>query len=235
MESDEKYIKIKVSWVRNCLVVIGIILCELILFRGFLDYGVQFDEVYRKCNVFSIFSKNSVDFNQAIYSVNFLGKVIPIMYKPYISSATIIPWIPVLFFSNPLIGIRVLYYLYLVIGLVCIYYIFYNERKIGLGLIIVALIAFNPILYPYIRYGWASAISFISLAAIYKLIFLYKKNNKRIVLFWVSFIITMDSYSITFRSNYFMAKKSYIIRKRYKEYLFYYPWRITRFTSLYII
>lgn len=172
-------------------IIILIITIALILFRGWIGYGMEFDEVYRASNVYSIFNPDAFKWSQEIYSINFLGHSVPIMYKEYLSSAMLLQYIPVLIKGNPIVVIRVTYLVYYVISMVVMYFAFKKCSR-GFATSLVLLAMTMPCLFPYIRFQWANLIPAISISLAFILFNKYKSSEKPYFIFLISLILFLN-------------------------------------------
>lgn len=170
--------------------LIILLVISILLFIGSFEQGMQFDEVYRYCNIYSLFSNDTQIFNQSIYNIG----NIPIMYKDYLSSALLIPYIPLLLFKDPLIGIRTLHYIYYILPLI-IFYLSLKEYNRRLAAISVFMIAVNPILFPEIRIKFAYTWQLIAISFLIVSMKKSKLNNK--IIFLNAFLLGLTA-NITF-------------------------------------
>ena len=68
---------------------------------------MQFDEVIRINNLLPFFYPNTQIYDQNIFSIHLFGYHIPLIYKFYLSSAMLFPYIPLALFKNDLLfGLR---------------------------------------------------------------------------------------------------------------------------------
>jgi hypothetical protein len=102
----------KANKIKSTLVILILFAIIGFLFRGSLDYGLQFDEVFRINNLIPLFNPEAYPYNQSIFDIHVFDVSIPLMYKQYISSVAIIPFLPICFFDNYLFGLRFLEFFY---------------------------------------------------------------------------------------------------------------------------
>lgn len=133
-----------------------------VFMHDIFDYGIFFDEVNRYNPIFPIFNKNAGANEQAIWSIQILGRSIPMMYKEYISSMKTFWILPVLLFKNPMIGLRLWYIICFIIELIMLFAFLYRYNA-KFALLVSLFTMVNPILFPDFNYGFAYLTHFIFL------------------------------------------------------------------------
>ncbi|MGM9669574.1 MAG: hypothetical protein ACI3VZ_07450 [Faecousia sp.] len=183
---------------------IGCLLCvTAFVFWGTFEHGMQFDEVYRVCNLFSMFFKDAEPFNQAIYSIRVFGRDIPIMYKDYISSFCITPMFPILFFENVLVALRSMYIFYFLLALILFYYAFgFYTGDRTLAMLTTLFIAVNPVLHPQLQVHFATIRDLIPISVLLILMKRGKLNWKSI---FIGVFVLCLSANIAFYSVWHIA------------------------------
>ena len=163
-------------------VVILIVSINLFLFRGNTNYGMEYDEVYRLNNLFPMLNNDVYPYNQSIYSLIIGGVRYPIMYKEYISTASLLPGVLVFLFGSNLLALRYSYIAYTA-GLEILVYFFFKKKNLFVAVLSACFIAVCPMLFPFIRYGWATVMYGYFLIIGFNFLKHYKKTGKRIYLF----------------------------------------------------
>lgn len=178
------------------LFVGGICIVLAILFRNLYSYGMCYDEVYRFNNWFPIFNKDAYPYDQSICSVQIGNINIPLMLKQYISFISIIPYLPAAWFDNSFLVLRSLYYVYTLAGVLITYFFLskYNDR---LAVIAATLLTINPLIYPYIKFGWSNYIYAIGLILTIVFWNKYQQTNKLRYL-WLSVFVLCLQINIQF-------------------------------------
>ena len=134
----------------------------LVMFRGTQHLGMEFDEVFRVNNLVAVIHPDAEPYNQAISSIGVLGHSIPLMYKQYISSAFLVAFLPLVFFPDPLTGIRVLYVTYLILA-ASLAFLLFRDRAPWVAFLIPLLAMVSPLLYPDVTYGFADTQHYLPL------------------------------------------------------------------------
>lgn len=164
------------------------------------NYGIYFDDVYRINNLMTLFYPDAVPYEeQAISSFSAFGVKIPVMYKAYISSFSILPFLPLYFFKDPVVGLRVLNGLYFFVAMVTVFALlikqnFKNAVTISL-MIVLSPLFWRRLLAPY-------HLILMPLAAWF--IYLHFKNGKNRFLF-LGFLFIGLSLNIRFYSAWMIA------------------------------
>ena len=183
---QERYL----TWAISVAVIIFTVAVNLYLFRGCTRHGMEFDEVYRLNNMFPILRDGVYPYNQAICSLNLGGVSIPLMYKAYISSAGLLLVSPVVLFKDTLGALR---YLYLIYTVLVELFLFLSLRRKNLFVAAVSACAVTvcPLLFPYIRYGWACIHYAFFLIAGFFFAAQYNKREKRFSIFLTVFFLAL--------------------------------------------
>ena len=160
---------------------------------------MEFDETYRLNNLIPIFCGDVYPYDQAITGLD-LGIIkIPLMYKEYISSAHLLPFIPIMLFRDKLVALRVLYVIY-TIGFEILFYLLIRKKNHFIAIIATSFLIACPMLFPYIRYGWAELIYgwFLALGFFFADRYTKKKNRWFLFLSAYSFslMVNVDFYAI---------------------------------------
>jgi hypothetical protein len=164
-------------------------LLSIILFWNNFFHGIQFDEVYRVNNLIPFFNPYSEPYTQAIFSINIFGTFIPIAYKSYISSATLLPHVPLFFWDDYLMGIRDLYVLYFFLSIIVFFIILSRFVNFKFSFLTSLLLATSPILFPEIRFGFAYSLHIVILSIAFYFLYLFKLKKKPIYLFMGIFLL----------------------------------------------
>ena len=169
----------------------AVIIVVLYLFRGAYSFGLEYDEVFRINNWFQYFNDKATPYRQSICSIYIGDLEIPLMLKEYISYWSIVPYMVIALFHNPLVALRNFYFLYTVLSLIVVYYVLskYNRR---IAVFTVIYMAVNPILYPEIRYSMATLLYGIGLGLCVLFWWKYWENNKRRYLWLSVFLICLQ-------------------------------------------
>ncbi len=171
----------------DILFVIGLCVLTAFLMRGLYDYGMQFDEVYRINNLFQHFDDVNPQ-KQAISYLNIGDHSIPIMLKPYISYMVVLVVLPVAFFENTFVALRTLYLVYTIMGVVVTYLVLKKFDK-KVAIMSAVFIVVCPLMYPYIKFGWAHIIYAIPVGIFVLCLKKYFEKEKSIWLFLGIFVI----------------------------------------------
>lgn len=94
-------------WVIFSLGMLLVCLTYCCLARGSLTAGVQFDEVFRFNNLIPLFEPGAEPYNQSICTLRVAGLKIPLVYKNYVSTLSVLPYAPAGFFDDYVYGRRV--------------------------------------------------------------------------------------------------------------------------------
>lgn len=113
---------------RNHLIIVLMILLfaviTILLVVKEFNYGPYFDDVYRINNFMPLLNQNADTYeDQTISSITIGGRVIPLMYKLYISSVSILPFLPIGLFENPFMGLQVVKGLYFFAAMLIIFWL----------------------------------------------------------------------------------------------------------------
>lgn len=125
----------------------------ILLFSGTATVGMQFDEVFRPNNLLPVLYPDAGPYDQSISSVTVLGKGVPLMYKEYISSASLLPYLPVALFADPVVGLRTLYLVY-AIAVPSLGFLLFRDRAYWVAVVAPLLWTVSPLLYPEITFGF---------------------------------------------------------------------------------
>jgi len=160
------------------------------LFRGWLEQGMEIDEVNRLNNLIPLFNGNAEPCNQSIFDINLFGFDIPLMYKVYISSAFIIKYLPLGLFEDYFFGLRLLHFCYFVISIIA-FFLIISKYNLYIAFFSSLLMVTSPIFYPIVRIGFARSLYVFSLSLSFLCFynFFNKPTNKGINLFLAVFIL----------------------------------------------
>ncbi|WP_366923778.1 hypothetical protein MFMK1_000691 [Metallumcola ferriviriculae] len=191
--------------VKFILASLALSVIVIYFFRGFLTYGMEFDEVFRANNLLPFINENAHEWNQSIFTLPLFKLQIPLMYKQYISSTPLLKYLPLIFFDNFLIGIRFLYLIYFLISITVLFYLA-SKYNFNLALILSLMIITSPILYPEITFGFVSTLHllFFSIAAF--LMYIYFNRDRKALYLWCavflsSFMVNLEFYSLWILSS----------------------------------
>lgn len=177
----------------DIIFIIALMLTILIFMNGIFSYGMHYDEVNRTNPIFPLLYENATDNDQAIWSVKIGNKVIPMMYKEYISSIRTFVYAPsLILFENPLIALRTLYIVYFAIEMIVLY-VFLRRIDLKFSLLVTFLVMLNPLLYPEFKFGFAYNFHIIFIIASSRLFIKYYKSSKLRYLFTGIFILTLGA------------------------------------------
>lgn len=137
---------------KNLLFILVCCIIIVTFFMGYLDYGLHFDKVNRLNNIISIINPNAYPINQTIFNLPFFGKEIPLMYKAYISSITDLRYLPLYFFDDYYIGLKLLDLAFFILTIFFSYKII--RKYTNYTYIFALLLIVNPLLYPQILFGF---------------------------------------------------------------------------------
>jgi len=151
------------STILGIALLLSLICVTSFLFRGWLEQGMQMDEVNRVINVIPLLNEGAYPLNQATFSLTLFGVTIPIMYKEYISTAYILRYLPLVFFDDYLFGLRFLYWIYLVSSAMVLFLVL-RSRHLYLAVFTPLLMVTAPLYYPEIRIGFADSLQILFLA-----------------------------------------------------------------------
>lgn len=134
---------------------VAYLVAALWMFRGSTTLGMEFDEVFRINNLLPHLYRGAEPYDQAISSLTIFGHSIPLMYKEYISSAILWPYLPLPLFSDPVVGLRVLY-LVITVGVASLAFWLFRRRSYWVAAVVPGLAVLSPLLYPDVTYGFVS-------------------------------------------------------------------------------
>ena len=200
--NDKHYLK-KYGW----LLIISILLfiISIILFNGYLQEGMDNDEVLRIIPVIQYFNRHATPINQSIFSIHLFGHVIPIMFKEYISSLYPFLYTPIVLFNNYFIGVRVMHLFYFIASILVFFIVFFKANRF-IGLWSSLIIVTSPLLYPELREGFVHTWHFIAVAlSFYFFKIFFNDNRKCIYLFLAIFILSLMTNIVFYFSWIFAA------------------------------
>jgi hypothetical protein len=177
------------SWWRDTVLILLLAGLTTFLFRGWLQQGMQMDEVNRVINMIPILHEEAKPISQSTYSLELFGVEIPLMYKEYISTAYIIRFLPLALFDDYLVGLRVLYWFYFLLSAILLFLVLrpwhYYSAWFAPLLMVTA-----PLYYPEIRIGFADSlyVLFLSLGC-YLIHGFVSSPQSRIQLFFGVFLL----------------------------------------------
>ena len=195
----EKMMRIRKTGIAVAAFILMIVAVNIYLFRGNVLNGMEYDEVFRINNLIPLFNSNAFPYDQSIFSLEIGGIKIPLMYKEYISSASLLPWFPAFLFSDHLAAIRTLYMVYTVASEIILYCVLRRKNRF-VAAVSVGLLAVCPLIFPYIRYGWAQVYYGVFLAFSCLSAGRYRKTGKIRYLFLCAFstalMVNISFYSL---------------------------------------
>jgi len=165
-------------------------LITFFLFRDNITLGMQFDEVIRINNLIPLINPDAEPYNQSIFNISLLGFTIPLMYKFYLSTALLIPYIPLfIFHDNLLFGLRFLYGFYFFLSISILFFILSKKLSYPVSFLTSLLVITSPVFYPEVFTGRAHSIQIIFLTlAVYFLYVFFEENRKSGYLFLGTFL-----------------------------------------------
>jgi hypothetical protein len=167
-------------WLRHALFIALLLAISGVLFRGSLEQGMEMDEISRVINVIPILNQNAEPLPPVVYSVEILGRRVPVMFKQYISSAYLLRFLPLAFFDDYLFGIRFLHWFYFVLSISAFYLVLsrFNTYLAAFGAL---LIVTSPLYYPEVRISFADSLQilYLSLAGVFFERFFRRGQRKR--------------------------------------------------------
>ena len=159
------------------------------LFRGWLQQGMQMDEVNRVINVIPLLNERADPIHQSTFTLNFFGVAIPLMYKEYISTACTLRFLPLAFFNDYLFGLRALYWIYFVASAIILFLVLRSKQPY-MATFAPLLMVTAPLYYPEIRIGFADSLHVLFLALGCHLLSRFVSNpDSRSSLFWGAFLL----------------------------------------------
>lgn len=166
-----------------------------VIFKDNITIGMQFDEVIRINNIIPFLNSNAESYNQSIFSIPFLGFTIPLIYKFYLSTALLIPYLPLLFFKNNLLfGLRFLYGFYFFLSISVFFFIMSKKFNYIVSFLTSLLVITSPLFYPDALFGFAHCIHIIFLSfAIYFLYIFFEENKSSVYLFLGTFLLFFEA------------------------------------------
>lgn len=160
-----------------------------LLFYNNYAHGLQFDEVFRVNNLIPFFNPYAEPYEQSIFSISILSASIPIAYKSYISSAALLPYIPIFLWEDYLIGLRTLYAVSFCFAIIIFFIILSRFVDLKYSFLTSLLLATSPILFPEIRFGFAYSLHIVFLSIAFYLLYLFNRDKKTMYLFAGSFLL----------------------------------------------
>jgi len=171
------------------IAILVIFIIILIMFRGSYKDGMEYDEIYSTVNIVPIVNHNAEYYNSSIFNIRMLGHDIPIMYKEYISSVSLLPYFPIAFFKDYLAGIRTLHLLYFFLS-IAIFFMIFAQYDFIYSFVTAVLMSTSPIFFPAARCGFADPIHIALLAIAVLFIYKFFKQGKKLTdLFLAGFIL----------------------------------------------
>lgn len=166
-----------------------------LLFRENITLGMDFDEVIRINNIIPLLNPGAEPYNQSIFNISLSGLTIPLMYKFYLSTALLLPYLPLYFFKNNLLyGLRFLYGFYFFLSISIFFFFMSKKFNFTLSFLTSLLIITSPLLYPEGLIGFAHCIHLIFLSsAVYCFYVFFEKNNKTVYLFLGTFLLFFEA------------------------------------------
>lgn len=144
------------------------LLIVLFLFRGWMDQGMEMDEVSRVLNIIPLYNPEAEPIRQSIFDISIFGTEVPVMFKEYISSAYLLRFLPLGLFEDYLVGLRALHLMYFLISIL-IFFFLLQKYDLYLAVCSTLLIATAPALYPHVRIGKADTfhIAFLTVSSLF--------------------------------------------------------------------
>lgn len=177
---------------RQLQLVLGSILLTVIavlLSQNLFQYGIEMDEVLRLNPLFSVINSKLSYYDQSLYSMSLFGHKIPIVFKLYVSSAIMFPYLPITFAENPFIAMRVMSFLYFLLAGLVPFWVFY-KRSFGWALLLGASLLLSPFLSPHVFVRQTQTYHIICYALSFMFFDLYySKAKKPLYLFGASFFV----------------------------------------------
>ncbi len=150
---------------------------------------MEMDEISRVVNVIPILNPEAEPLPPVAYSVDILGRRIPVMFKQYISSAYLLRFLPLAFFDDYLFGIRFLHWFYFVLS-ISVFYLVVSKFSTYLASFGSLLVVTSPLFYPGVRISFADSLQilYLSLAAVFFERF-FRRGEKKRDLFLAFFLL----------------------------------------------
>ena len=166
-----------------------------LLFKDSTHLGMQFDEVIRINNLLPFFYPDTQVYDQNIFSIHLFGYHIPLIYKFYLSSAMLIPYIPLALFKNDLLfGLRFLYGFYFFLSISVFFLIMSRKIDYTISLLTSILIITSPLFYPDALLGFAHSIHLIFIScAIYSFYLFFEEHRSQFFLFLGTFLLFFEA------------------------------------------
>ena len=195
MSSGLRLKKIFIENKRDFISLVLLVFLILFLFRGYLDYGMNFDEVLRLHNIVPILNENAngEPFGQSYYDLNIMGLRIPLVVKEYISTTGPLFYLPIGLFNDYKTGVRTVRLIYFIISVI-VFYLIFSRYNFFIAFFSSLLIVTSPILYPDIRFGFTDACHVMAIALAF-LCFdrFFNKSKKPFYLFLAFFILAFSA------------------------------------------
>ena len=162
----------------------------LFLFRGWMEQGMEMDEVSRVSNIVPLFNPNAQPSDRGIFRVSVFGVTYPVMFKEYISSAYLIKFLPLGLFDDYLFGIRFLHLFFFLLAALSFFF-FAQSHHLYVAAWTSLLMVTTPLLYPMVRIGFVETIHlfFLTVAAFLIRRFI-RQPGRRGSLFWGVFVLS---------------------------------------------
>ncbi len=169
------------------ILLVGLI---LFLFRGWMEQGMEMDEVSRVSNIIPIFNPDAQPADRGSFRVTAFGITFPIMFKEYISSAYLIKFLPLGLFNDYLLGIRLLHLCFFLLAALSFFF-FAQKHHLYVAVWTSLLMVTAPLLYPMVRIGFVETIHLFFLTAAAFLIYRFIQHpDRRGSLFWGVFVLS---------------------------------------------
>lgn len=172
-----------------------------LLFYGSYADGMEMDEVNRKNNLIPFLNPNAEPLDQSIFSITAFDYTIPLIYREYISTACLVPYIPLGLFDDYLYGLRTLYMLYFFISISAFFLILSRFIPYTHALAATLLVLTNPILFPEVRIGFAHSYHLLFLSIGLYLLYIFFNSRKNSLLLFLGVFLLFAYANIHF---YFM-------------------------------
>ena len=166
-----------------------------ILFRDNITLGMEYDEVLRINNIIPMLNPHAEPYNQSIFTLSLFGLSVPLMYKFYLSSALLIPYLPLILFKNNLLfGLRFLYAFYFFVSISVFYFILTKKFSPTVSFLTSVLVITSPLFYPEALIGFAHCTHLIFLSlAVYCFYLFFERNQQSIYLFFGTFLLFFEA------------------------------------------
>lgn len=132
-------------------VMFAVILAIMIafMFRGSTEFGMNYDEVNRVNNIFAWFDSSAMPYKQVVSSLDIWSVEIPLLYKSYISSFSVVKFMPIILFEDNVFAIRFLAGFYFCLA-ATVLFLFLSRYSLLYAAAVSVLMVFSPVFYPSI-------------------------------------------------------------------------------------